>query len=93
MEKLSLGASEAEVRDFALCRIKVMKAATEMTDLSFAQAYRAMFYFLQAYYERTSADDVGALLGGMHLQEDERPADSAIWSEWLLAATKVLRES
>jgi len=64
-----------------------------MNELNPLQAYRAMFYFLEAYYERTGADDVGALLGSMQLLEDGMPADSAIWSEWLLVTTKVLRES
>lgn len=62
-------------------------------ELNPSEAYRAMFYFLQAHYERTGADDIGALLGSMQLLEDGMPADSAIWSEWLLVVTKVLGES
>lgn len=52
-----------------------------------------MFNFLQAYYERTGADDIGALLGSMQLLGDGIPADSAIWSEWLLVVAKVSKES
>lgn len=54
------------------------------------QAYRAMFSFLEKYYEATGADDVGALLGSMNLLEDGRPADSAIWTDWCNAVQQAL---
>lgn len=56
------------------------------------QAYRAMFEFLQSYYERTGADEIGALLGSMQLLNDGVPADSALWDDWLLAVEKISSE-
>jgi hypothetical protein len=41
-------------------------------------AYRAMFRFLEAYDHRNGApDEIGALLGGMALDEAGRPLDPA----------------
>lgn len=45
-----------------------------MTDpISIRQAYIAMFRFLEIYYDRTHADEIGALLGGMAIDEDGSP--------------------
>lgn len=51
--------------------------------LDIQEAYNAMFEFLANYYERTQSDDVGALLGSMSLLGDGKPADPAIWQDWL----------
>jgi len=53
-----------------------MKTMTEK------QAYAAMYYFLDQYYQGTMSEDVGALLGAMSLLADGEPADSAITSDW-----------
>lgn len=45
------------------------------------QAYAAMYYFLDQFYQRTQSDDVGGLLGSMSLVAGE-PADSAIGGDW-----------
>ncbi|WP_154381942.1 hypothetical protein [Duganella guangzhouensis] len=45
-------------------------------------AYKAMFRFLEKYYELTGSDDVGALLGSMGHLSDGRPADAAMLGEW-----------
>jgi hypothetical protein len=42
-----------------------------------------MIEFLAEFYDRTQADDVGALLGSVCLLEDGVTADSAMWGEWL----------
>ena len=55
------------------------------------EAYNAMFAFLEKYYELTGADDVGALLGSMTIFADGKPADAAMWTEWLAAVDQVLR--
>ena len=52
------------------------------TLLTVEQAYRAMFIFLDAYYQVTKADDVGALLGSMAYMGDGEPLDPALWGEW-----------
>jgi hypothetical protein len=57
-------------------------------------AYKAMFRFLEKYYELTQADDVGALLGSMSMAvfADGRPADAAMWAEWQSAVRMVIAE-
>lgn len=53
-----------------------------MTSLTSAQAYMAMFAFLEAQYQSTGSDDLGALLGSLSLLQDGLPADSAHRAEW-----------
>lgn len=47
------------------------------------EAYLAMYYFLEGFYERTGSDDVGALLGSMRLIGDENTMDPAAWEDWI----------
>lgn len=56
------------------------------------QAYKAMFRFLEKYYEQTQADEIGSLLGSMNLElfADGRPADPAMWEDWQTALREVL---
>lgn len=53
--------------------------------------FKVMFRFLERYYELTGADDIGTLLGSMNtkLFADGRPADPAIWEDWLDAVHEV----
>lgn len=52
--------------------------------LSNLQAFYAMKYFLEKYYEATGSDDVGALLGDLQFFEKEmETADPAAWHDWL----------
>ncbi|AUM95028.1 hypothetical protein ACFLKB_04845 [Clostridium sp. FAM 1755] len=46
-------------------------------------AFRAMVLFLEKFYERTSSDDVGALLGDLQILEDGTTADPAAWCDWI----------
>lgn len=48
-----------------------------------AEAFRAMFVFLEEYYLRTKSNDVGALLGSMSILPNGKPLDAAMWTEWL----------
>jgi hypothetical protein len=57
--------------------------------LSTPDAYRAMFRFLEAYYDRTGSDELGALLGGLAIDEDGQPMDPAAWTDWLAAVRDV----
>ena len=57
--------------------------------LTTEQVYTAMFSFLDDYYNRTKSDDVGGLLGGMSLMNDDKPMDMAIWRDWLESVAKV----
>ncbi|MEN5117157.1 hypothetical protein ABE488_07470 [Luteimonas sp. TWI662] len=53
------------------------------------EAYAAMFIFLESYWERNGqSEDIGILLGSMHLLEDGMPADGAVWQDWLDAVAK-----
>jgi hypothetical protein len=54
-----------------------------------SHAYKAMLLFLERYYEMTNSDELGALLGSMNLLEDGKPADGAIWDEWMQAIQDV----
>lgn len=58
-------------------------------NLTEKEAYLAMFYYLDAYYDRTKSDEIGSLLGDMTLLEDGSPADPAIWIDWKIAIEKV----
>lgn len=56
------------------------------------EAYMAMVYFLEEFYERTGSDDVGGLLGGMILTDHEQTMDPAIWHDWIHAVKKMESE-
>ncbi|MDP9315270.1 MAG: hypothetical protein M3R24_31150 [Chloroflexota bacterium] len=62
-----------------------------MEQLSTEQAYKAMFLFLDKYYQETSSNDVGSLLSGMALLADGMPVDSAYAHEWQECVAQVLR--
>lgn len=64
-----------------------------MNQLSAHQAFLAMYSFLDAHYQRSKADDVGALLGSMSLLRDGAPADPAIASDWRAAVDAALSGS
>jgi hypothetical protein len=57
----------------------------EQDRISVRDAYRAMFCFLEAYFERTKADEITVLLGSLDLAEDGGPMDLAMWQDWLTA--------
>lgn len=62
----------------------------EPTEMGALEAYRAMFRFLEGYWERTKSDDVAGLLGSMNINlADGAPMDSAMWSDWLDAVREV----
>ncbi len=59
-----------------------------MDKLTPEEAYKAMYSFLDDYWEITKSDALGSLLGSMSLLNDGKPADSAIWDEWMEAIQK-----
>ncbi len=63
-----------------------------MKTLTIEQSYKAMFLFLEYYYQLTHADDIGALLGSMQLLHDGKPADAAMWEEWIDVCKSVLNQ-
>lgn len=56
-------------------------------------AYRAMVAFLEDYYARTNANDVGALLGDLQLDEGGQPYDPAVPADWEAALVMALSNS
>ncbi len=60
--------------------------------LSSEQAFRAMFVFLNEYYQRTGRKaELGDVLGDIQLNKgDGMPADPAAWNDWLSAINTVL---
>lgn len=61
-----------------------------MHTLDAEQAYRAMFTFLEKYWERTGRpEELGGLLSYMHLTPGAGTADPALWEDWLVAIQEV----
>lgn len=56
-------------------------------------AYRAMFRFLESYFERTRAEEIAALLGSMALADDGLPMDPAMRSDWHTAVQGAIRSN
>jgi len=70
-------------------RIKTESACMERFDAELG--YKAMIRFLEKHFETTGSDDLGALLGSMSTDvfSDGRPADPAMWEDWLDALREV----
>ncbi|PNK61344.1 hypothetical protein [Psychrobacter sp. FDAARGOS_221] len=58
--------------------------------LTHEEAYKAMFVFLESYYDRSKSDDIGGLLGSMSLVEG-KPIDQALWDDWYEAIDTSLK--
>lgn len=67
---------------------KIRKMANDEKVSAF-EAFKAMKYFLEKYYEQTRSSDVGSLLGGLQILEDNTTADPAAWSDWMDAVSKI----
>jgi hypothetical protein len=52
------------------------------------QAYRAMFFYLDAYVERNPNAELGSVLGDIQLLKDGSPADPAVTHDWKQAVRK-----
>ena len=58
--------------------------------LTLIQAYKAMLIFIEDYYYRGGEPgDIGLLLGIMQLLDDGKPADPAMWNDWVTAVNRV----
>lgn len=57
--------------------------------LTLKEAFVAMRLFLEEYYQRTSSDDVGSLLGDLDFLDDGGTADPAAWEDWIECVEKV----
>jgi hypothetical protein len=58
------------------------------TALTIEQGFGAMFEFLERYWKRGKSDEIAMLLGSMAIQSDGRPADPALWADWLTSCEK-----
>ncbi|NGX46999.1 MAG: hypothetical protein K1000chlam3_00368 [Chlamydiae bacterium] len=58
--------------------------------LTHLEAFKAMRCFLEKYYEQTSSDDIGSLLGEMQILEAHRRADPAAWEDWTNCIKKII---
>ncbi len=56
--------------------------------LSEKEAYCAMFYYLDFYYQRGPSLEIGGMLGSMSFLQDGLPADRGVWQDWLKAVEK-----
>jgi len=56
------------------------------------QAYRAMLAFLQREVELTESADLADLVSEYRIGADGQPADPALWTEWLEAVGKAMRD-
>lgn len=63
------------------------------SSLTYFEAFKAMSCFLEKYYDQTSSDDVGSLLGEMRILENGSTADPAAWEDWLNCIYKVIKEN
>jgi hypothetical protein len=65
-----------------------------MEKLDAVLAYKAMFRFLENYWERGNRNDdqIAVLLGSMSLEtfSEGTPADPAMWDDWLTAIEEVM---
>jgi hypothetical protein len=64
-----------------------------MEQLTNVEAFQSMILFLETYYEQTQADDIGVLLRSLQLLEDGKPADPALWQDWLKSSESVIFSS
>ncbi|WP_196987647.1 hypothetical protein [Caenimonas aquaedulcis] len=60
--------------------------------LTSREAYLAMFAFLEAHYQRTKSDDIGALLGDLTLLPGGTSADPAAIVDWQHALSRARGE-
>ena len=61
--------------------------------ITFKQAYKAMFLFIQEYYYRTGQPGaIGSLLGDIQLLKDGFSADPASWQDWLDVVNKIIED-
>lgn len=55
-------------------------------------AYLSMYAFLEAYYQHTGSDEIGALLGDLQLNTADEPLDSATLQDWVTAVERARKE-
>ncbi len=61
--------------------------------MNLLDGYRVMLNFLESYYWKTKADELGGLLGSMSLLSDNTPADPAFEDDWKEAVSQIVGQS
>jgi hypothetical protein len=61
-----------------------------MRFLKNTEAFAAMQYFLDQYYWKTMADDIGGMSGCLMLMDDDSPVDQAFAEDWIDSVKVVL---
>ncbi|MBF2049629.1 MAG: hypothetical protein EDM05_043410 [Leptolyngbya sp. IPPAS B-1204] len=61
-----------------------------MEKLTEKQAFEAMVLFLEGFYQRTQADEIGGLLSDLLMAENGTTADPAAWQDWMDCVQRVL---
>lgn len=61
-------------------------------NLTIIDAFSAMRNYLEAYYERTSSDDIACILSDTQFFSEGETADPAAWQDWINAVSKTLKE-
>jgi hypothetical protein len=56
--------------------------------LTTKEGYAAMYLLLCELYEKAGYDQLGGILGGMSLLDDDTSADPAYWNDWLRMVDK-----
>jgi hypothetical protein len=54
------------------------------------QAFEAMVLFLEDFYQRTQANEIGGLLSDLLMAENGTTADPAAWQDWMDCVQQVL---
>lgn len=60
------------------------------SELTYLEALKVMNCFLEKYYEQTSSEDIGSLLGDMQILDDGKTADPAVWEDWVNCIRTIL---
>jgi hypothetical protein len=65
-----------------------------MENMDAKLAYKAMVRFLENYWKVGQEEEIAVLLSSMSLEifQDGKPADPAMWSDWLQAIADVMAE-
>jgi hypothetical protein len=61
-----------------------------LKNLTEAQAYAAMFAFLEQQYDLRKSDEIGALLGSLSTLPDGGPVDPAVAADWAVAVERAV---
>lgn len=68
-----------------------MSTTNSGVQLDERQAFNAMRSFLEMYWRRGRSEEIAMLLGSLAIQQDGKPADPALWNDWMQSVEFCLR--